>query len=78
MKIRLSQLRRIIRETIEEEVVVSDDREVEINVDEAEDLNKDGKNDFEDVMIARHKASGMPHDKAVEKGEKAAKAAKKA
>jgi len=75
MKIRLSQLRRIIREVVE--ATVADDAEVDVTVDEAEDLNKDGKNDFEDVMIARHKASGMPHDKAVEKGEKAAKSAKK-
>jgi hypothetical protein len=59
MKIRLSQLRRIIREVVEE-------------ASKDEDLNDDGKNDFTDVMIARHKASGMSHDKAVEKGEKAA------
>lgn len=75
MKIRLSQLRRIIREVVE--ATITDDPEVDITVDEAEDLNKDGKNDFEDVMIARHKASGMPHKVAVAKGEKAAKAAKK-
>jgi hypothetical protein len=64
MRIKLSELRSIIRESIEE-------------VLEAEDLNKDGKNDFEDVMIARMKASGMDHEEAVEKGEKAAKGAKK-
>jgi hypothetical protein len=44
---------------------------------EKQDLNKDGKNDFEDVMIARHKASGMDHEDAVEKGEKAANSAKR-
>jgi hypothetical protein len=65
MKIRLSELRRIIRETVEE-VVGEEDQP---------DLNKDGKNDFEDVMIARHKASGLPHGVAVTKGEKAAKKA---
>ena len=63
MKIRLSQLRKIIREVVEE---------VSLDEESKEDLNKDGKNDFEDVMIARMKASGMPHDKAVEKGEAAA------
>lgn len=67
MKIKLSQLRQIIRETIEETIAVEESDD---------DLNKDGKNDFKDVMIARMKASGMSHDKAVEKGEKAAKTAK--
>jgi len=67
MKIRLSQLRQIIREAIEETMEMEE-------VDK--DLNKDGENDFEDVMIARMKASGMGHEKAVEKGEKAAKTAK--
>ena len=63
MKIKLSELRRIIREVIE------------AGMDEAEkkDLNDDGKNDFEDVMIARMKASGMPHEKAVKKAAKGAK-----
>ena len=46
-------------------------------VREKQDLNKDGKNDFEDVMIARMKASGMDHEDAVEKGEKTAKKAEK-
>lgn len=41
-----------------------------------QDLNKDGKNDFEDVMIARMKASGEDEEAAVKKGEKAATAAK--
>jgi flagellar hook-basal body complex protein FliE len=68
MKIKLSQLRQIIREAIEET----------LEIKEADkDLNKDGENDFEDVMIARMKASGMDHEKAVEKGEKAAKTAAK-
>lgn len=70
MKIRLSQLRQIIRETIEETIKVEETND--------DDLNKDGENDFEDVMIARMKASGMSHDNAVKKGEKAAnKAVKK-
>lgn len=46
-------------------------------VREKQDLNKDGKNDFEDVMIARMKASGMDHEDAVDKGEKTAKKAAK-
>ena len=65
MRIRLSTLRRLIRETVEQVV------------QEKEDLNKDGKHDFEDVMIARMKASGMDDEEAVEKGEEAAKSAKK-
>lgn len=66
MKIRLSQLRKIIREVVEQVVEAEKD----------DDLNDDGKNDFKDVMIARMKASGMDDKKAVEKGEKAAKKAK--
>jgi DnaJ-class molecular chaperone len=66
MRIRLSHLRRIIRETVEQ--VVQADKDA--------DLNKDGENDFEDVMIARMKASGMDSDDAIEKGEMAAKKAK--
>jgi hypothetical protein len=31
------------------------------------DQDKDGDNDFDDVKIARMKASGMSHDKAVQK-----------
>jgi hypothetical protein len=65
---RLSLLRRLVREMLEAEIE---------ELGEDEDLNKDGKNDFKDVMIARMKASGMSHDKAVKKGEKAATAAKK-
>ena len=34
---------------------------------EKKDQNKDGKNDFDDVKIARMKASGMSHDAAVKK-----------
>jgi len=36
-------------------------------VHEKTDQNKDGKNDFKDVQIARMKASGMSHDDAVKK-----------
>lgn len=62
----VARLRKMVREIAEE------------SMKEAEkDLNKDGENDFEDVMIARMKASGMDHEKAVEKGEKAAKKAGK-
>jgi len=50
---------------------------VEQTVEEAEDLNDDGENDFEDVMIARMMASGMSDDEAIEKGEQAAKKAKR-
>lgn len=64
--ISIGQLRALVREITEETVKEAD-----------KDLNKDGENDFEDVMIARMKASGMDHDKAVEKGEKAAKKAEK-
>lgn len=69
MKISLSQLKAIIREVVEETSIDEAEKE--------EDLNKDGKNDFKDVMIARMKASGMKHDKAVEKGQKVATAAQK-
>jgi hypothetical protein len=41
------------------------------------DLNKDGKHDFTDVMIARMKASDMSDKEAVKKGEDAAKKAAK-
>tara|TARA_B100000212_G_C27307577_1_gene504311 strand:- start:230 stop:577 length:348 start_codon:yes stop_codon:yes gene_type:complete len=43
MRYRISELRRIIRKVLIEAV----------------DQNKDGKNDFDDVKIARMKASGM-------------------
>ena len=60
MKLTVKQLRALIREAVEE--AMSD-------VDEAEkvDQNKDGDNDFDDVKIARMKASGLSHDKAVQK-----------
>jgi hypothetical protein len=41
------------------------------------DLNDDGHNDFEDVMIARMMASGVPKSVAVAKGTAAAKKSKK-
>ena len=65
MKLTAAHLRRLIKETVEE---------VMSAVDEAEkvDQNKDGKNDFKDVQIARMKASGMSHDKAVKKVHEAA------
>ena len=63
MKLTVKQLRALIREAVEE--AMSD-------VDEAEkvDQNKDGDNDFDDVKIARMKASGLSHDKAVQKVKK--------
>ena len=51
MKITKRQLRRIIQE---EKAV--------LELKESKDQNKDGKNDFEDVKIARMKASGMSDD----------------
>lgn len=60
MKIRLSELRKIIREVVEAEL-----EEVE-----KIDQNEDGKNDFTDVKIARMKASGMSHKDAVKKASK--------
>jgi len=51
MKITKWQLRRIIAE---EKAV--------LELKESKDQNKDGKNDFEDVKIARMKASGMSDD----------------
>ena len=68
MKITISQLRKIIRETVEEVIVKETEKD---------DLNKDGEHDFEDVMIARMKASGLSNKDAVKKGEKAAKSAEK-
>ena len=47
MKITKRQLERIVRE--ESLKIIREDK----------DQNKDGKNDFEDVKIARMKASGM-------------------
>ena len=67
MRITLSELRFLIREVIEES------RKKRKKVDQ----NKDGKNDFIDVKIAQLKASGVPDDEAVERGEKMAKKAMK-
>ena len=63
MKITVKQLRALIREAVEEAMS---------EVDEADkvDQDKDGDNDFDDVKIARMKASGMSHDKAVQKVKK--------
>lgn len=60
MKITVEQLRALIRETVEE-VMSSIDEEDKVDQDE------DGDNDFDDVKIARMKASGMSHEKAVNK-----------
>ena len=60
MKLTVKQLRTLIREAVEEAMS---------SVEETEkvDQDKDGDNDFDDVKIARMKASGMSHDKAVQK-----------
>lgn len=69
MKISISELRRIIREVV---------AEVEMTESEGkEDLNKDGKNDFADVMIARRIASGETKSDAVKHGTADAKKAMK-
>ena len=60
MKISISELRRIIRE-----VIVEDEVSEAVGKD---DLNKDGKNDFADVMIARRIASGESKADAVKRG----------
>lgn len=60
MKLTVKQLRALIRETVEE--VMSSVEEVD-----KVDQDKDGDNDFDDVKIARMKASGMSHEKAVNK-----------
>lgn len=63
MKITVKQLRALIRETVEETMSAVDE-------EDKVDQDKDGDNDFDDVKIARMKASGMSHDKAVQKVKK--------
>lgn len=60
MKITIGQLRNLIREAVEEAMSCIDE-------DDEIDQDKDGDNDFEDIKIARMKASGMPQDKAIKK-----------
>lgn len=60
MKITIRQLRNLIREAVEEAMSCIDE-------DDEIDQDKDGDNDFEDIKIARMKASGMPQDKAIKK-----------
>jgi hypothetical protein len=60
MKITVKQLRALIREAVEEAMSCVDE-------EDKVDQDKDGDNDFDDVKIARMKASGMSHDKAVQK-----------
>ena len=60
MKITVKQLRELIREAVEEAMSAVDE-------EDKVDQDKDGDNDFDDVKIARMKASGMSHDKAVQK-----------
>lgn len=59
MRISISNLRRIIRETIEEELGEARD-----------DRDHDGDEDFADVMMARMQASGMDDDEAYKKSRK--------
>jgi len=63
MKITVKQLRTLIREAVEEAMSCVDE-------EDKVDQDKDGDNDFDDVKIARMKASGMSHDKAVQKVKK--------
>lgn len=60
MKITIRQLRNLIREAVEEAMSYIDE-------DDEIDQDKDGDNDFEDIKIARMKASGVPQDKAIKK-----------
>ena len=60
MKLTVKQLRALIRETVEETMSAVDE-------EDKVDQDKDGDNDFDDVKIARMKASGMSHEKAVNK-----------
>lgn len=60
MKITVKQLRSLIREVVEETLSG-------VEEGEAIDQDKDGDNDFDDVKIARMKASGMSHKNAVNK-----------
>jgi len=68
MKLKLSHLKQMVREVVKESLHASNSEDLS----EKQDLNKDGEHDFEDVMIARMKASGMEDEEAVKKGEKAA------
>jgi len=70
MKIRLSELRTIIRDTVSEMMNHEKADEMVKEADEL-DVNKDGKKDFTDVMAARMKASGMDKKTAIKKAEKA-------
>ena len=63
MKLTVKQLRTLIREAVEEAMSCVDE-------EDKVDQDKDGDNDFDDVKIARMKASGMSHDKAVQKVKK--------
>lgn len=60
MKIKISQLRTIIREVISESLL------------EKEDLDKDndGDKDFADIMMSRMMASGLDDEEALEKSRK--------
>ena len=60
MKLTVKQLRALIREAVEEVMSCVDE-------EDKVDQDKDGDNDFDDVKIARMKASGMSHAKAVQK-----------
>lgn len=59
MKLRLSDLRRIVKEVVEEELKERDN-----------DRDDDGDKDFADVMMARMTAGGLSKDKAIKKSRK--------
>lgn len=73
MKIKLSQLRKLIRETVADEMRLSLS-EAGGGIEEADsdkkDKDGDGDEDFADVMMARMMASGMSKDDAVKKTRK--------
>lgn len=66
VKMKLSELRQIIRETIEE---IEHGHESD-DMDEAKDQDGDGDNDFADVTMARYMAGGMSKKDALKKSRK--------
>jgi len=60
MKITVKELRQLIREAVEEAMSCVDE-------EDKVDQDGDGDNDFDDVKIARMKASGMSHKIAMNK-----------
>jgi hypothetical protein len=82
MKIKLAELRRIIREAIEEmklQYSEEDDETKESFHEKAKkrDVTGDNKADFTDVMASRMMASGLSKEKAIKKAEKVVAKTKK-